>query len=359
MKLTKYGQNALAKCIAEGFELKFSRFAIGDGEFDYETETVYELEDLKSWKMDLPLTELNVVGNGTAQITAYLSNAELTRGFAAREHGLFFLDENGEEKLFSYRNVGVNYDFIPAYTSTAHKNIFLTEEVEIRDAENITALLDLSVAYINTEDFKNHVESSAPHPNTPTKLSDVASTSAIWATDNDSHLHKISIDNLKNILRENPPAEKVNPADELGLNANLLYIEDFTTDDASDYFKTKVTSCAENGVLIGIENIQNLRTCGNYVISDGTFAEEITVISVLKNTGGYYAKIKNPLANNYKNAYLYRTTPASCKLLAKFWCGDNFSGINANIFYRVDLKTDDADITGNGVIIDDYFTLEA
>ena len=356
MKLTKHGQNLLAKCLAESFELKFTRFAIGDGDFDYDAESVYDLENLKNWRMDLPLTELKVVGNGTAQITAYLSNAELTRGFQCKEHGLFALDVNGDEILFSYRNLGVNYDFIPAYTSTAHKNIFLTEEIEVQDAENITATLDLSVAYINTEDFKAHVESAAPHPNTPTKLSDIENTTEIWATDNDEHLHKISVDNLKKILRDAPAAEKINPAEELGLNANLLFVEDFTSDDAGDYFKTRVTSCAENGVLIGIDDITNLKTGANYVISDGVNAEEIFVKSVLKNLGGYYAKIENPLANNYKNAFLYRSTPERCNLVEKIWQGNNFSGVNANLNYSIDLKIDMEDIQG-GTLIDGYFTL--
>ena len=71
LKLTKQGQLLLAKCIAESLELKFTKFAIGDGLLD-EDEKIFELTELKHHCMDLPLTNLKVVGNGTAQITAIL-----------------------------------------------------------------------------------------------------------------------------------------------------------------------------------------------------------------------------------------------------------------------------------------------
>ena len=356
MRLTKKGRQALALALA-GNELKFFEVRIGAGILE-EGEKPYEFTDLKEYKMTLPITNIATNGDGTFSLTAYLSNAELQRGFLCTEHGLFCYDPiSGEPIMYAYRNTGVDKaDFIASYTGTAHKNIFLTYICEIQDAENITATLDLSCAYINTEDFKSHVESAAPHPNTPTKLSDIETTDFIWSTDNDEHLHKISIDNLKKILRDAPAEEKINPAEELGLNSNLLFVEDFKSDDAGDFLKLKVTSCAENGVLIGIDDITNLKTGANYVISDGVNAEEITVKSVLKNLGGYYAKIENPLANSYKNAFLYRTTPERCNLVEKIWQGNNFGGVHANLTYSIDLKIDMEDIQG-GTLIDGYFTL--
>ena len=53
MRLTFHGRILLAKALT-GKELKFSKVAYGSGDFDYETEKVSELEDLKEWRMDLP-----------------------------------------------------------------------------------------------------------------------------------------------------------------------------------------------------------------------------------------------------------------------------------------------------------------
>jgi len=360
MKLTKLGKNLLAKAIAEGTEIHFTRGAIGSGNLD-EGEQIHDLTELKKFEMWLPITSSKVVGNGTAEITCYLSNAELSRGFKAKEHGLFALNETGNEILFSYRNLGEeNYDFIPAYTSTAHKNIFLTYEVEIQDAENITATLDLSVAYINTEDFKEHVESAHPHLNTPNHYNDVETTAEIWATDaGDNHLHKISIDNLKNILREDIQTETaINPAEELGLNANILMVEDFTSGGVLDDLKIAVTSCAENGNLIGVADIKNLETGARYIITDGAAAEIVDVQSIRKNQSGYYAKLFNPLANSYKNPILYRTTAENCKLQKITWQSETFSGVHANVTRDIPLQLDSDDIQGDGFLnAENYFTM--
>ena len=358
MKLTRAGQKALAKSLAESFELHFTKFATGSGDFDYETERVYDLTELKHWEMDLPITELKVIGDGTAEISAYLSNAEVVKGFPCKEHGLYCLDENGDEFLFSYRNVGNDYDFIPSFTGSAVKNIFLTEEVEIRDAENITAQIDLSVAYVNTEDFKEHVESAHPHLNTPNHYDDVQTTAEIWATDNDNHLHKISIDNLKNILREDTVAEKVDAAAELGLNANLLFVEDFTENTILDTSTTLVTSCAEHGNLLGVADFKNLQTGARYVISDGTAAEFVDIQSLRKNQSGLYALLKNPLANSYKNPRLYRTAPDICDTQKITWQSDKFEGVHANLIRELPLLFESKDIRGDGFInSDNFFTL--
>lgn len=365
MKLTRQGQNLLAKCLAESFELHFTKFAIGDGDFDYNTESVYELTELKNWCMDLPIVDCRVVGDGTAEITANLNNAEVSTGFACKEHGLIALDENGNEILYSYRNVGFEYDYIPSFTGSAVKNLFLSEVCEIRDAEKVTATIDLSVAYVNTQDFKAHVESKHPHLNTPNHYDDISATGEIWATDNDSHLHKIKIENLRELMKDD--TEKISVQDkistaqnELGLAANILMIEDFADDTVNDNFKSKVRSYAEHGNLLGIETPQNLKTGANYILCDGVFSESVEVASVLKNGGGYYARLKANVANTYNtaNLYLYRTTPAPCNKAEINWRGADFSGVRANFTRTVELENY-IEIQGDGVFDNGEFLLEA
>ena len=364
MKLTKQGQLLLAKCIAESLELKFTKFAIGDGLLD-EDEKIFELTELKHWCMDLPLTNLKVVGNGTAQITAILNNAEVVTGFACREHALYCLDEKGNELLFSYRNLGeYDYDFIASAGGDIIKNIFLTEVVEVRDAENVTAILDLSAAYITQTEFEEHVNSERPHKNAPTKLNDVQTTTEIWAIDYDSHLHKISVENLRDLIAdktEKQSAQDIISAaqNELGLAANILMIEDFADETVSDYFISNVKSAAEHGNLLSIEKPENLRTGASYILSDGLCSELVQVASVLKNASGYYAKLAAPIANTYtSNLKLYRTTKKPCGKGKIVWNGAEFKGVRANINRTVGLENY-FDIQGDGIFDGEYFTLEA
>lgn len=365
MKLTKRGQNILAKALAESFEIKFVAFKIGSGNLA-EGDDPFEFTELKNFQMDLPLTELKVVGNGLAEITANLNNATVERGFCCREHGLYCLDENGEEVLYSYRNLAERYDFIPSFSGGAVKNIFLTEEVEIQDAENVTAIIDYSVAYISTQDFKAHVDSEHPHPNIPNHYNDIETTSEIWATDSgDNNLHLIKIENLREVLK-NDEGEKISMQDkisaaqnELGLNSNLLMIEDFGGGDVvTDYFKSKVTSYAEHGNFLGIATPENLRTGGNYILSDGVFSESVDVIAVIKNDSGYYAKLENPVANTFNtaNLFLYRTTPAPCDKNSVTWNGATFKGIRANISRTLELENFFT-IQGDGFFDGEFLTL--
>lgn len=370
MRLTKLGKHALALA-QTGEILRFSRVAIGSGIFDYDTESVYDLTELREFQMWLPITDYKVVGDGTVSVTAYLSNAELAKGFACREHGIYCYDPlTGDEILYAYKNCGDDYDFIPSNTGNAFKNIFVSYECEISDAENITAVLNLDVAYINTEDFRAHVESSHPHLNTPNHYDDVAETTALWATDNgDNHLHKISVENLKNTLGvtelENRVADSVSDeekiykaSNELGLNANLLLIEDFQDEIVTDFFKSKVTSAAEHGNLLGIETPEKLRTGGEYILSDNVSAEVVKILSVTKNNSGYHAKLTRPIANTYsKDLYLYRTTPAPCKKLElNYSPAEKFEGVGANLVQNLELDKY-FEITGDGFFDGESFTL--
>ena len=342
-----------------GKELKFSRCAVGNGEFDYENESVYELTELKSLKMWLPLQRLINNGNGTVKLEAGLSNAAVEVGFFLKEFGVFATDpDSGAEVLYSYCNVGEECSYLPNNIGPVTKDLKLSFVTIISDAENVTAALDLSVAYILREEYESHVESERPHPNAPCKMDDVAWTNKIWCTDEDTNLHLISIDNLKNILREEKVEVANVKADELGLTANVLMVEDFTDGAVSDYSKVKVTSCAEGGNLLGVSDISEVKIGAIYTISDGVNAEKVQIASALNNNSGYHLKLKNRLDNGYSgNVYLYRTTPETCEKKSLKYESDGFRGVVANQARNLELKYDRGDISGDGILIDGYFSL--
>ena len=367
MRLTRAGKMVLARGLA-GAEIKFTRVGLGSGEFDYETESVFELTELRHWEQNLPLTKVEVKGDGLVYIEAFQSNAEVLHGYACREHGLFAIDQDtGEEILYSYKNVGEEYDFIPSATGSAHKNLKVSYESEISDAENVTAVLDLSVAYVNAEDFDAHVNSAHPHLNTPNHYLDITEADCIWATDNDSHLHKITVEDLKAQLKDEPldtvsDFERIMTAKaELGLDANILLVEDFTGDSTLDNFSVKVTSSAENGRLLGVGSVDGLLTGNSYVISDGFNAELVTLDSIVYNMSGRHVRLAEPLINSYdwSSTTLFRTAHAGAERKSFSWASDTFYGVEANSARTLTLsdKAQDFDITGDGFIVDGFFTL--
>lgn len=358
MRLTRAGKMVLARGLA-GAEIKFTRVGLGSGEFDYDAETVFDLTELRHWEQDLPLTAVEVKGDGLVYIEAFLSNAEVLHGYACREHGLYAIDqETGAEILYSYKNVGEEYDYIPSATGSAHKNLKVSYESEISDAENVTAVLDMSVAYVTAEDFTEHVNSAHPHLNTPNHYLDVTAADCIWATDHDNHLHKIRVEDLKLQLKDEPTEtvsefERVQVAKaELGLDANVLLVEDFSDESTLDNFSVKVTSSAENGRLLGVESVAGLQTGAEHVISDGVNAEVVKISSCIYNISGHHVRLEQPLANGYDwdTTALYRTCFSGAEKKALSWSTAGFSGVEANIVRTVDLDYTAAEITGDGFI---------
>ena len=150
----------------------------------------------------------------------------------------------------------------------------------------------------------------------------------------------------------------------MGLDANLLLIEDFTGgDEVTDNFKVRVTSSAEGGVLLGLEDINGLQTGAYYTISDNYNQETVQIKSIRKNISGYHAILFAKLSHAYdwNNTFLYRTTAAGAdKKVLNYLPSEGFGGVEANIERTLELSMDkqDFDIEGDGFLtIDKIFTL--
>ena len=153
MRLTKDGMNVLAKGLT-GKEIHFTKGALGDGDFDYDSETVVTMTELKSWKMDMPIVGKEINGDGCAIIKTQLCNAQVTTGFAAKEIGIYALDPDSDtEVLYAYRNCGDEYSFIPGNQGPVQINVTKAYMIEIRDAENVTFNIDWSFAYVSQNQF--------------------------------------------------------------------------------------------------------------------------------------------------------------------------------------------------------------
>lgn len=153
MRLTRQGQQILAKGLI-GKEIKFTKAALGDGDFDSDTEVVMDLTDLKSKQLDIPIVDKEIKGDGMALIKCNVNNINLTKGFRAKEHGIYAEDpDSGDEVLYAYHYVGDEYSFIPAGFGHCKINVVFGYFIEIQDADNVTFVIDYNFAYVSKQEY--------------------------------------------------------------------------------------------------------------------------------------------------------------------------------------------------------------
>lgn len=354
LKLTAQGHNILAKGLT-GKEIKFSKVALGSGNFDYDTETVADLTALRVWEMDLPIVNKYIDGNGYVLIEALVNNFDLARGFPAKESGVYAIDpDSGDELLYAYGNVGDEYTYIPSNTGAVHKNLFFSYRIEIQDAPNVTFNINFDFAYVSQSEFDNHLEAAHPHKNIPNHFDDIDFTRHFWATDQDNHLHKISSVETKKLLLsdlENVVAFQFNKQDylnlfyknvtELGLEPNLFVIENFKPPDTIDLTKIKVTSSAKGGYLLGISDFENVAIGQHFLLVDGVNQQTVTVNEIVQGQPAYLS-VAQPLLFDFdlNNTYLVRSEFAANTSASVTWSdNENFAGYPAHSQRTLELDT--------------------
>lgn len=372
MKLTSAGLNILSQGLL-GAQLLFPRVGLGDGDFDYDTESVLDIKEMRRWQKDLPITEMKIVGNGEVIFVCKQTNSDVVDGFWCKEYGVFAIDPaDGKEKLYSYVNFGAESNYLPNNLGPVIEDLKIGITTVIRNATNVVAVLDESFAYTAQGEFKDHINSEHPHPNIPNHYADVTDADNFWVTSNDNHLHKLSINNARQILLgdkdEDDDRLKILIAkEELGLDANILVVEDFSPITELDMFTCKVVSCAKGGRLIGIDTVEGIVKGAHYWIADGVNQELIQIKGVGYGVDYYRVTLEVPLTYDYNGAKLYRTTYADKHADKKSlsWIPRTvFTGIEANVEREIYADTTQMNlfairIEGEGIMTQTgYMTLE-
>lgn len=323
VNLTRRGFEHLAKAIA-GKQLTFTKVRLGDSISDGEiiaptAEEQLEFSALINEKdLELSLTECRNIGGGVVAISFLIDNGGLTQGFYVREVG-FYATVDNEEILFAYVNHGLAATWLPSATEeTWHVTVTLTVVVE--QAQNVAAIIDGSMVYLTRADLLEHINDPLPHPNIPRVELATDNPSAIWAADDDEHLHPCAVSTLSSLLgsNSNPAVDnRLNQVEadvsnlylqlkaqtDLGLETNLRMIEDLKSLDCVDTFKARVTNAAASSVTL--DNIDGLRAGSYYTITDGVNNEVVQVKAVASNGA---VTLEDALQNNYGSAMIYRST---------------------------------------------------
>ena len=313
-----------------GKEINFTRVIMGDGEIG-EAQDIRQLEGLVAPKLELPIKSINITGVGTVVMEAELKNNNLSAGFFAREVGIFAKEgTEGDEILYAYRNTADDSEYIPAGGGSEVWNLLYDIVTVIDQAENITANIDGSVAYVTKLDYNEHVDSTNPHKEFLQIGNEVTTAQVINCDVRQAgdKLNHISIDNLRlqvlgdtstipvlnsrvrQLERENANLALRLEAEGMMPDCNMLLAENFENPDSVDRFEVNVTSCAAGDDSIDVLSNYGFIVGSWYWITDGVHAEYVQVKSIIKNGSVYRVILTKPLVETYQieQTKIYRTT---------------------------------------------------
>lgn len=334
-KITRRGFDLLGKAIA-GKELHFTRVRIGDAVVDGEMvlpsdEEAYEMNALLNPRMDIAMTDVQFTGGGTCAVKCQVRNQDVTEGFRIAEVGLFATDpDTDEEVLYCYRNTGIASDWMPAGNGAVLWDITLSIITVVDKATNVTAVIDANLAYVSQNEFAAHVSANNPHPNMPNLQGEIEATPSVWANNNDNQLHPIPIENLaRQILGGDANSipkinsrlveteinlanlyMQLNAEKDLGLQPNLMMVEDFSDKKNCDLYICGVITAGAGINTIQLESDQGILAGCWYTISDGTRSEYVQIHSIIRNGDKFMVILEQYLNNTYDltKTFLLRST---------------------------------------------------
>lgn len=108
--ITQKGLALIAKLVASGNELLFSRAAAGTGSTP-EGISPEEMDNLNAYQMDADISDYGLE-NGNAYVTIQISSDKVSAGFLLSEVGVYALDPDEGEILYAYMDVSSDPTYI-------------------------------------------------------------------------------------------------------------------------------------------------------------------------------------------------------------------------------------------------------
>ena len=137
--LTTNGLNLLARAQAGQAQIAFTKFQIGDGEWDAATpdETIMATNALRNPRAEFAIGSAEYVNPATALLTVVASNIHNTEsGYYIREVGVFATDGNTEILYAVY--LATAPDWLPAYNSITPSSITYSIYITVANARDVT-----------------------------------------------------------------------------------------------------------------------------------------------------------------------------------------------------------------------------
>ena len=152
LQLTDAGRSIIVSALAGG-SIVFTKVGVGNGERPADINAITELANLVK---TIGISEISK-GDGCANITAVLDNANLAEGYWWREIGIYAKDSNDNEVIYAYAHAGEYADYIPAYSNTSYLRTTMNITVVVGNAENVSAVINEYTGYVTTETYESHL----------------------------------------------------------------------------------------------------------------------------------------------------------------------------------------------------------
>lgn len=163
MTLTIAGIEMIAESQVAGAVLTITKVNIGDGQLP-EGANIQDMKNVISVKLAAPFSAFKNSGNGKIHVEFAVSNANLEKGFFAREIGIMAkLGEDGTEKLYAYSNAGNKCDWIPDKNTPVDSQVIDCELI-IGNAPNVTVMVS-DESMVSVKMMNEHIADSEAHQN--------------------------------------------------------------------------------------------------------------------------------------------------------------------------------------------------
>lgn len=138
--ITKKGLQLIAKLVASGTALSFTRVAVGIGSVPpgYDPGS---MTDLNNYKMDGLIYSCSASGD-EASIIMQISSIGVTTGFTITEAGLFATDPDDGEVLYAYLDMSKDPQYIYPENSAISKFVEMTLIVKVGTVDKVTAYIN-------------------------------------------------------------------------------------------------------------------------------------------------------------------------------------------------------------------------
>lgn len=151
--ITTQGAILAAKTL-EAKTLKFSKFAIGDGELiDTSASAIKALTNLSNFVLNFDITKISRDTDTQVTVRGLFQNTDAESSFYLRELGLYAIDpDTNEEVLFAYINYGDKAEYINNSIS-AKKEHYFDMVITVDNADNVSITTDPTTVYITEKDL--------------------------------------------------------------------------------------------------------------------------------------------------------------------------------------------------------------
>lgn len=153
--ITNKGLALIAKLVASGTTLTFTRAAVGTGS----VPSGYDpggMAALNNYAMDGAISSCSASGD-EASIVFQISSIGVSTGFTATEAGLFATDPDDGEILYAYLDMSTDPQYIYPENAAISKFVEVTLVVKVGTVESVTAYINPS-SLVTREDFDEKIE---------------------------------------------------------------------------------------------------------------------------------------------------------------------------------------------------------